>query len=87
MCILVFSGIVIVKGADTSKPDNIQYKYYTSIDIEKNDTLWSIASEYNTNSTDSASYIREIMELNQMNSDCIYQGQHLIIYYYSDEVL
>lgn len=52
---------------------------YETIEIEKDDTLWGIASEHMSAGQDIRSYIIEIRSLNQLTSDTIYEGQHLII--------
>lgn len=87
MFVLIFSGIIIVEAGDNNKAQQQQYKYYTSISIEKDDTLWSIASNYVDNTADIATYVEEIKALNKITSDCIYQGQSLIVYYYSSETI
>ena len=63
-----------------------QYKYYKSIIIESGDTLWSIAKEYCTDySVDMQDYIDEVKELNNLTSNEIQQGQHLMIAYYDTQ--
>lgn len=64
------------------------YKYYTSIQIEKDDTLWSIAECYGNEEYQSKSeYITEVKQLNQIDEDQIHSGQHLLIPYYSEKTL
>lgn len=60
-----------------------QTRYYTSISIQEDDTLWDIESRYNSGAEERNDYIHSIMELNHMTSDVLYSGQNLIIYYYS----
>lgn len=63
-----------------------QFKYYKSIVIEGGDTLWSIAKEYCTDySVDTQDYIDEVKELNNLSSNEIHQGQHLLIAYYDTQ--
>ena len=63
-----------------------QFKYYKSIVIEDGDTLWSIAKEYCTDySVDTQDYIDEVKELNNLSSNEIHQGQHLLIAYYDTQ--
>ena len=63
-----------------------QYKYYKSIAIESGDTLWSIAKEYCTDySVEMQDYIDEVKELNNLASNEIHQGQHLMIVYYDTQ--
>lgn len=64
------------------------YKYYTSIQIEEDDTLWSIADCYADEAYQSKSaYIAEVKQLNQIDEDQIHSGQHLLVPYYSEESL
>lgn len=87
MCITICSGIIIAKAAVTDNGKSDQFKYYTSINIEKGDTLWSIASDYvNVNGSNTINnYVNDLKEINNLQTDCIYQGQNLIVYYYSAE--
>lgn len=52
---------------------------YISIQIEEGDSLWSIASEHKSESTDIIHYINSIREINHLKSDDIYAAQYLII--------
>ena len=85
--IIIISLIVLLCSSihafanSNSKPVN---KYYTSINIEENDTLWDIEARYNSGQEKRESYINSIMKLNNMDSDILYSGQKLIIYYYGD---
>ncbi len=63
------------------------YKYYTSVEVESGDTLWSLAdnyiAQYNIDKTD---YISEVCSLNQLQDGQIHTGQHIIVAYYSTEL-
>lgn len=64
------------------------YKYYTSIELEEGDTLWSIADTYAAKGCQSKNdYIEEVKELNQIDENDIHSGQHLLIPYYSEKNL
>ena len=54
---------------------------YKSITIHENDTLWSIAEQYKPKSYSVDRYIKELKELNHLQSDQIYTGNKLIIIY------
>lgn len=59
-------------------------KYFKCIDIEADDTLWSIAEEYMTEEYSSTEeYIDEIKSINNLMSDKIYSGATLVIPYYA----
>ena len=63
------------------------YKYYTCIEIESGDSLWSIAAEYKTSEYSSIDeYIKEVKSINNMRNDEINQGDSLVIPYYSNEL-
>ena len=57
--------------------------YYTSVSIEEDDTLWSIATEYYSDEYKSVSeYVNEIKELNDLGSDKITSGFNILVPYY-----
>ena len=60
-------------------------KYYTSVEVTSDDTLWSLEADYNNGLEDRNTYINNIMQLNNMTSDTIITGNHLLLYYYSSE--
>jgi len=85
MLLIICSGIIIANAAVSADVKSDQNKYYTSISIEKGDTLWSIASNYVSGPKTISNYVSELKEINHLQTDCIYQGQNLIVYYYSPE--
>ncbi len=60
-------------------------KYYKSVTIMPGDTLWSIAEEYMDpmQYTDARDYIKELRQINSLDSDSIKSGCHIIVSYYS----
>lgn len=85
--IFAFSIFSIQSNAADSSSEAVEIKYYTSITISSNDTLWTIASEHADEHYDSVSeYIEEVMNINSLTDTTIYTGQHLIIPYYSSEI-
>ena len=77
----VFAGSELVDAHDTK--DVVICKYYKSIEIEEGDSLWSIAKEYMTEDYNSIyEYINEVMEMNNLESEQIQEGQYLTIVYY-----
>ncbi len=86
ICTLLIFGLVIGFGPAGDKVDasNINEKYFMCIDIEPDDTLWSIACEYMSEEYDSVEdYIAEIKSINNLTSDKIISGGTLVIPYYS----
>ena len=84
--IIASLSAVIVEAADSnnsaSAPDT---RYYTSITIEKDDTLWSIARLYAPEGVDTGRYVTDIRRINNLHNDNITAGCSLIIYYYAGE--
>lgn len=78
------SGILVVNASNKTE-DTECTRYYTSICVDSNDTLWSIAKEYHPENCDITRYISDIRAINNMSSDTIYAGQNLIVYYYEFE--
>lgn len=62
-------------------------KYYTSIEVQAGDTLWSIAEQYtNGSNREKQAYVKELCELNHLsNADSIHSGQYLTVSYLSTE--
>lgn len=87
MLIIILSitaGSIISKAQD--KDETVYYKYYTSIEIQTGDTLWSLADDYADNRFMSdKEFINEVTRTNHLLSSNIRQGDHLIIPYYSPE--
>ncbi len=83
-----FSYHTITSFANTAT-ENVSYKYFTSIQVEKGDTLWSIAEEYGDDEHyDSQNdFITEVMAMNNLGSEDIISGQYLIVPYYSHEFI
>lgn len=61
-----------------------QEKYFTSVEIEEGDTLWSISEEYMTPEYKSRDeFIDEVREMNHITGSMIQAGERLLIPYYS----
>lgn len=81
--IAVSCSIRIVNASD--KEEKTMHKYFTSVTVKADDTLWDIANEYSYKEKPKT-YVNNIMSINNMTDETIYSGQDLIIYYYSDEL-
>ncbi len=83
ICIITF-GAVNTQAA----PAELSYKYYTSVEIQSGDTLWSIASEYMTEDYKNIDeYINEVCEINHISENEIHSGQYITIPYYSNVIM
>ncbi len=88
--VIIFSiGINGFLSNAKSNTDQISYKYYTSITVSSEDTLWSIAEKYmdieHYRTIDD--YILEVKTMNHLQSDVITYGEHLIIPYYMNSYM
>lgn len=80
----MLGSTIVASGRTKASDTKTSYKYYTSIEIEAGDSLWSIASEYMTEEYDSVQeYVDEVKALNGLVDDKIHSGQYLTIPYYS----
>ena len=64
------------------------HKYYTSVQLEKGDSLWTLADEYNGEHVVSRNeYIDEVCRINQISEDTIlHSGKSVVVPYYSVEI-
>ena len=60
--------------------------YYTCIQIQPGDTLWSIAEAY-TEGTDITveDYVKQLKQMNQIGEDTIHVGNYLTVMYQRPE--
>lgn len=88
VCLIM--GLAISYNSIVSHAENniegIAFKYYTDIEVEYGDSLWSIAGEYaDSHYSSKLEYIREVKSINHLSGDSIREGQTLVIPYYSSE--
>lgn len=82
--IMIFTIVLATKKVK-AKRDGNRVKLVTSIEIQRGDTLWSIASSYMSDEySDLNDYIAEIMVSNRLSSDNIQAGNYIIVPYYAD---
>ena len=81
MFVITLGSIVFGSTFSSAKNDEEVETYYTSIEIEKGESLWSIAKEYKPEDSSTQDYIYELMDLNNLTSDRIHEGQHLVVSY------
>lgn len=88
MTVAVAGCIIFGSTKAQAAPAETSYKYYTSIQVQKGDTLWDIASEHISGEYASMNdYIDEICEINHVSDSDIHSGQYLTIPYYSNEYM
>lgn len=84
MILSITAGSIISKAQE--KNEETYYKYYTSIEIQSGDTLWSLAEDHvDERFMSNREFINEVTRTNHLMSSDIRQGDHLIIPYYSAE--
>lgn len=89
ICLIVTCSISLSGFRANAKDDSteISYKYYKSVAVSNNDTLWSIAEQYmDGEHYDSVEdYIEEVKRMNALPDDTIRYGEYLIVPYYGGE--
>lgn len=84
LCILIIGGAIVIGTSDSRAKSNTK-KCFECIEIEADDTLWTIAEEYMTSEYDSIEdYIDEVKSINNLTGDIIIDGGSLIIPYYAE---
>lgn len=91
VCVLLTAWMISGRTASSKVNANEEmnnYKYYTSIQIQQGDSLWSIAGNYmSADYADIDEYISEVKQLNHLKSDAIHAGEYLLVPYYSAQYL
>lgn len=84
----ILASVLLSSMKAQARPAEASYKYYTSVRVEKGDTLWQIAETYITDDYRSLNdYMDEICSINHIANDDIHAGQYLTIPYYSADYL
>ena len=87
LVVIIFTIIFATKTA-TAKREGYRVKQVTSIQIQKGDTLWSIATTYLSDEyKDINEYIDEIILSNGLESHTIHAGNYIIVPYYADALI
>ena len=75
LCMVISFATISFGKTDKEKTE----VYYEVVDINKGDTLWTIAEEYNTRFDDVRDYIDEIKEFNNMKGTFIQSGDKIVV--------
>lgn len=89
ICLIVTGALSLNGFRSNAKDDStkVSYKYYKSIAVANNDTLWSIAQEYMDSEHYESiyDYIDEVKSMNALTDETIHYGEYLIIPYYTSD--
>ena len=89
ICLIITCTISMNGFRSNAKDEStaVSYKYYKSISVANNDTLWSIAEQYMDDQHYDCinDYIEEVKSMNDLIDDVIHYGEYLIIPYYDSE--
>ncbi len=62
------------------------YKYYTTVEVNQGESLWSVAEDHMTEGYDDIyELMGEIYDINHLKSETLDVGQKIIVPYYSTE--
>lgn len=80
LVVIAVMAAVIFFREQTASASTTKHKYYTSITIEADDSLWSIAERYAAPESGSYnSFIEEVKQINDLKGDSINYGEALVI--------
>lgn len=81
---VIFMTKVSVAGASSEKDG--RYKYYTSVYVDRNVSLWTISEKYISEEyADTQAYIDEVKAINHLMDEQLEYGTTICVPYYSDE--
>ena len=87
LAVLVISFGMFSIHAKADSHDSVHiYKYYKSVTVHGDDTLWNYALQYAPDD-DYDRYIKEVVHMNNLYDDNIEVSMNLIIPYYSTEFI
>ena len=83
VCLFGFLFLLHFMTGPASDAASASHKVVSSVYIEPEDTLWSIAQEYYTKECGSMQeYVQEIKDTNGLSGDGIHAGRYLVVPYY-----
>ena len=85
-CLIITCSVSVCGFYSNAKNSSVEgaCKYYKSIEVSEDDTLWSIAGTYmdRNHYVSIYDYIEEVKFMNALTDDEIHYGKYLIIPYY-----
>lgn len=82
--VLFCIGCLFTGFSKVERGESNHQKYYTSIEIQEGDSLWSIAKSNMTEEYSSEQeYIDEVKEMNHLTNNQITKGRHIVIPHYT----
>lgn len=83
---MVLSLLLAQPAKANDGSEEVFYKYYHRVEVAEGDTLWSIAQEnYCAREQSIREYIEEVQQINHRYDETVYEGESLMIPYYSTE--
>ena len=84
--LIIIGFLMKVSVVGASAEDSDRYKYYTSVYVDRDVSLWTVSQEYMTEEyADIQAYIDEVKAINHMTDDELEYGTTICVPYYSDE--
>lgn len=85
LIVLVLISVCFITKTVTAQRNTDRIKLVRTVEVQKGDTLWSIASDNMSDEYDSVNdYIKEIKESNGISGDQIHAGNYIVVPYYTD---
>lgn len=81
---IVIFLLLTTESTTEGKEVKTNNKYYSSMTVKGDDTLWDLSEKYSGEKESRSEYVDNIKKLNNMNNDVVYEGMNLIYYYYED---
>lgn len=81
---IFFAFATMSNNAKADDINNVQYKYFYMMTVEKGDSLWKLASDCGYGDCKNK-FTKEVMKINKLKSDQLIEGQKIVVPYYSYE--
>ena len=83
MAAVIITSLLLTTGTTTEGKESKTYsRYYSDMVVSANDTLWDLGKRYAGDNESQKEYADNIIKLNNMKDDTIYEGMNIIYYYY-----